>query len=212
MTTTSPSWMPSWPTSFPDIGAIYDQTIRRQFGNLYDDATSDEYADVTTIAECIGVIAQMSTWIRRHLFPQFDDDALFMDLWESAFGVAQRVSATARRTAIIRAMRYSLGTATKEAVQAIFAPVFQSADDPSTVAFECASNHTVSCNTDEGFRRANTHLHIYDSAEGTEPDEATAKAAIAATKPAHETWTVGRYKTFQWGSSGGTWGNSCWGA
>lgn len=212
--TTSPSWWPAWPSGFPDISAVYDQTIRRMFGNLYDDVTSDEYKDVGAIAEVFSLVAQGSTWIRRRIFPHLDSGAIFMDLWETAFGILQRGTVTNRQNVILRTARYTLGTATEDAVRAIFAPLFGLPGNSDAVIFTSPAPADLEANpptTEEEWARATTSLHISSRGDDEEPDRKAALDAIEQCKGAHETWTVGRYQYAKWDTEGG-WDTACWSA
>jgi hypothetical protein len=214
MTTTSPSWWPTWPTSFPDISGVYDQTIRPTFGNLYEDVTSDEYKDVGAIAEVFSLVAQGSTWIRNRVFPHLDSDAIFMDLWETALGILQRGTVADRQNVLLRTIRYTLGTATDAATRAIFAPLFGDPGNPDAVVFTSPSAADLEANpptTEEGWARATTSLHISHNGETTEPDRKAALDAIEQCKGAHETWTVGLYASAKWDTQGG-WDTACWSA
>jgi hypothetical protein len=214
MTTTSPSWWPAWPASFPDISAVYDQTIRRVFGNLYEDVESDEYKDVGAIAEVFSLVAQGSTWIRHRIFPQADAGAVFLDLWEAMYGLFASGTVTQRQSTVVRTSRYTLGTATEDAVRAIFAPIFGDDGNPDAIVFTSPSAADLEANpptTEEEWARATTSLHISHNGETTEPDRKAALDAIEQCKGAHETWTVGRYAAAKWDTQAG-WDTGCWSA
>jgi hypothetical protein len=212
MTTTSPSWFPSWPSDFPDIQQDYEQTVPEQYpAGLYEPG-SDEYKDIQATAQVFSWIAQGSMWIRRRLWPHFDTSGLFLDLWEDAFGLVARSSITERVANITRSARNKLGTATKANVQAIFAPVFGDNADPSTVAFASPSSSDIAANppdSAEGWARALNSMHIYDANETTEPDRVEGTDAVNATKPTYQRWTYGRYNKAKWDTQG-TWDHACW--
>jgi hypothetical protein len=215
MTTTSPSWWPTWPTSFTDLSGIYDQTVRRTFGNLYEDVQSDEHKDVGAIAEVFSLVAQGSMWIRNRLFPQVDTDAIFIDLWETAFGILQRGTVTDRQNVILRTARYTLGTVTDAAARAIFAPLFGEPGNANAVTFTTIGAAGIADlqndpgTTEDQWAKATTSMHISHTGETAEPDRSAALDAIEQSKGAHETWTIGQYKSLKWDTEGG-WDTACW--
>ena len=213
MTTTSPSWHEAWPTDFPDLEAVYRQTVPAQFPDLYDDLDSDEAKDIDATAKVLSWVAQGSQWIRGRLFPQKDTTAIFLDLWETALGILAKGTIALRQRAVIRSFRYSLGTGTEAAVRAIFAPIFGDEDNPAAVEFASPSAAEIAAcvTTEEGWAMATTSLHIYHAAQTTAPDRPSAVDAMEQTKPAHETWSAGQYKTLKWDTEGG-WDTACWGA
>lgn len=210
--TTSPSWFPAWPSSFPDLESTYAETIPRQFPEgLYDNAESDEYKDIQAMAVVFSWVAQGGEWIKRRIFPQFDTGAMFLHLWESCFGIAMRATTTLRQNAIIAHMRYMRGTATKEQLQAIFAPIFGTAD-PSDIEFSycsLADAVTAAPDTQAGWNQILNTLHIY-SACGNVPDWDALWDTIRAVQPTWQRWGGGSYKQLKWDTQGG-WDTACWG-
>lgn len=205
MTTTSPDWFPTWPASWPDLEDVYTQTIPRQFPEgLYDDVDSDEYADIQAIGVVFSWIAQGSEWIKRRIFPQFDDDAMFLHLHEEAFGLVKRATTTLRQNAVIAYMRYMRGTATKEQVQAILAPAFNT-EDPNEIAFSYATlAQVVAANPDtqEGYNQVLHTLFIYHTGNNV-PDWDILRDSIRSIKPTWQVWEGGSYQYTKYNTQGG---------
>jgi hypothetical protein len=212
MTTTSPSWFPSWPASFPDLEEIYLKSVPRQFPwGLYEDETTDEYKDIQAMAVVFSWVAQGGEWIKRRIFPQFDSGAMFLGLWEECYNIARRATTAARQNAIIAYMRHMRGTATKEQLQAIFAPIFDEAD-PSKILFAWATPaqiHALNPDTQAEYNAGINSLHVYHTT-GNIPDWAALWDTIRAVQPTWIRMSGGEYKTLKWDTQGG-WDTACWG-
>jgi hypothetical protein len=214
LTTTSPSWFPTWPAGFPDVQDEYQQTVPRQFpAGLYG-ASSDEHLDIVSIGEIYSWLRQGSTWVSRRLWPHLDVTGEFVGLWESALGLVAAFNVTTRRDNVLRALRYHLGTATEAAVQAIFAPLFGFADDPGSVSFASPSAADIAAagpsNEGEWAGATNT-MHINHTNETAAPDRTAVDAAIEQTKPTYQEWSAGQYQTCKYDTEGG-YGTACYGA
>lgn len=212
--TTSPSWWPTWPTTFPDVEAVYHETVPAQFPDLYGDLGSDEAKDIDAIAAVLSLVAQGSQWVRDRIFPQNDSGGLFLPLWEGAFGIVVKGTMAVRQAVVIRSARYKLGTGVESAVRAIFAPVFGHPDDPTVVSFLSADSTWLGSHggsmSDEGWAKALTSLHIYSAGAADAPDLPSGRDAAEQTKPAQETWSVGQYGTALYDTDGG-YDTACWG-
>ncbi len=209
MTTTSPSWLPSWPVTFRDIEDAYLRTVPRQYpGGLYKEGT-DERRDLDSTAVVVSWVAQGGEWIKRRIFPQYDDDGLALPLWEECYAIARAATIAARQTAIITHCRLMLGTATKPVIQRIMAPIF--GVDPADIDFSFATLASVNAfneSEDEGRAYVLSRIHIHTNGTAA-PDRVRALDAIAKLKPAWIQITVGQYQQTKWGTQGG-WGTSCW--
>jgi len=205
MPTTSPPWFPSWPASFPDIEDIYLKAIPRQFPwGLYEDTTTDEYKDIQAMGVVFSWVAQGGEWIKRRIFPQFDEDAMFLHLFEECYGVAKRATTALRQNAIIAYQRYMRGTATKEQLQAIFAPIFDE-EDPSQIEFSYASTAAVIAqdpDTPEGWAQALNTMFVYHVG-GNSPDLAALWDTIRAVMPTWQQWFGGSFQGALYDTKGG---------
>lgn len=214
MTTTSPTWFPSWPTTFPDVQDAYELSVPRQYPEgLYEEGT-DEWLDIKSQSIILSWVAQGSEWIQRRIFPQLDAGAMFLHLWEECLAVVQRATTADRQAAIVSSARNARGTATTEKIQNIFAPIF--GIDPEDVAFEYATRadiETAAPDTNQGWAKCLNMLHIYDINETAVPDRDMAEDAIAICKPTWQLWSVGQYKRLKWGVTGaeGAWNQATWG-
>jgi hypothetical protein len=211
MTTTSPSWFPSWPAGFPDLQAGYEQNVPRQYPEgLYTEGT-DEYLDLLAEARILSWVRQGGEWILRRFFPHYDSLGQFLSFWEDVLRLVPAATIALRQNTIISHVRYNLGTAIKANIQAIFAPIF-GVEDPARIGFSFASTASIIAfapETDEAWAQLLNTLHIYDVNETAEPDRTRALDAIRAKKPTWQTWTVGQYQDLKWTTQGG-WSTACW--
>ncbi len=210
MTTTSPSWFLSWPSTFADIESAYLRTVPRQWpGGLYRDGT-DERRDLDSAAVVLSWVAQGGEWINRRIFPQFDDDGQFFHIWEEAFAIQAAATVALRQAAIIAYARLNLGTATKEVIQRIMAPIF--GVDYTDIEFSFGSYADIAGGGYTGNNKAFLLCHFHIHTDGAAaPDRPRALDAIARFKPTWIRITVGQYKTLKWDTEG-EWDTACWGA
>ncbi len=213
MTTTSPSWYPSWPSAFQDVEDAYLRTIPRQWPpGLYAEGT-DERRDLDSTAVALSWVAQGGEWIKQRIFPQRDTGGMFTGLWEEAFSIARATTLAARRNAIIAYCRLMLGTATKQTIQHIMAPIF-GVDDPSDIEFAFASWDKLDATTftDEWGRAfAMCHFHIYHDGGTSAPDRPRALDAIAKFAPTWIRVTVGQHQTAKYDTQG-EYDTACYGS
>lgn len=203
--TTSPSWFPSWPSTFKDIEDAYLRTIPRQWpAGLYNEGT-DERRDLDAIAVVMSWVAQGSEWIRQRVFPQYDDGAMMLPLWEEALSLSKSATIALRQAAVIAYCRLMLGTATKATIQKIMAPIF-GVDDYTDIDFSFASfaNIDAFTFTDEWARAfILCHFHIFDNNGTHAPDRKRALDAIAKFRPSWVRVTVGQHQYAKYDTQGG---------
>jgi hypothetical protein len=211
VTTTSPSWFDSWPSSFKDLEDAYLRSIPRQWPQgLFNDGT-DERRELDAIASVISWTAQGGEWIKQRIHPQHDANAQFLHLWEECFALARAATTALRQSAIISHCRLMLGTATKEVIQRIMAPVF-GVDDPALIDFSFASRADIDASGYTGSDRAFLlcQFHIHANGSGT-LDRPRALDTIAKWKPTWIRVTVGQHKTAKYDTQGG-YDTACYGA
>lgn len=204
MTTTSPSWFPSWPSGFRDIEDAYVRTIPRQWPRGLYDKETDEYRDLEAIAVVLSWVAQGGEWIKQRIYPQYDSGSLFLALWEECLGLAKRGTIALRQAAIIGWLRMIGGNAKKAALQKIFAPIFDE-DDPADILFSystLAQAVTAAPDSNEGWAQVLNTLHIY-SANNNEPDWKAMWDMIRLLKPPWQRWGGGPYQQLKYDTQGG---------
>jgi hypothetical protein len=165
---------------------------------------SDEYADIQAMGVVFSWIAQGAEWIKRRIFPQFDSDAQFLNLWEECYGLVTRATTALRQNAIIAYMRYMRGTATKEQLQAIFAPIFNE-ENPAKILFSYATLAQIAAanpDTQEGYNQALHTMYVYHTS-GNEPDWDSLWDTIRSVKPTWQIWGGGPYQQLKYDTQGG---------
>jgi len=214
MPTTSPSWFDAWPADFPDVQDAYADTIPAQFPRgLYDDLESDEAKDIGVMSRVLSWVAQGSQWVRGRIFPQHDADGIFIPTWEDILGLPARGFLAQRQRAIVRYLRYSMGTATSGAVKAIFAPLFGEEGNTDAVAFAVptlAQIVTAAPEDDSQYAQATCSMHIYHATETTEPDRRLVLDAMTQSQGGHERWTCGQFRLAKYDTQGG-YDTACYG-
>lgn len=211
MTTTSPSWFPSWPSVFADIEDAYLRSVPRQWpAGLYDDGT-DERRDLDSTAVVVSWVAQGGEWVKRRIFPQYDTDGLFLHIFEEAFAIQRAATVALRQAAVIAYARLMLGTATKEVIQRIMAPIFGFDDSYTVVDFAFASLADIAAAGYTGNAKAFVLCHFHIHTRGTAaPDRPRALDAIARFRPTWLRITVGQHKTAKYDTTGG-YDTACYG-
>jgi hypothetical protein len=128
----NPSWYDSWPASAPDYSGHYQRVAPRQWPKGIYSSEGEAFKDQEAAGEILSWLRKGSWWISEHIWPWLDEaaqvagtisDYLFIDRWQKAFGLG----ADALGNAILAAMR-NRGTLTEAIVDAIFCPVFNTAD------------------------------------------------------------------------------------
>lgn len=200
MATTAPSWLPAWPSGWPDIEPVYRDLVERIFGpDVYDD-DAPEKDDQRALGSVLSWIGQAEQWIHRRIYPSRDSGNLFTALWEEALGIPQGPAA-ARNDRVLAAFRHR-GTGTRELIQAIFAPVFGTTDlaDISFVAPDPGAHPAGASDYDK--IDLQNQIHIYSTNEDLDPDHGWGRDLIKKSKPTWERWTIGRYQTAQYDVDG----------
>ena len=128
------NWFSANPSSWPDLQTAARQLLQRLFpAGLIFDSDSDEYRDVQAKGDIYTWLQEALWWVRTSFWPQYDTEALFLELHESALSVARAATTTLRQNALIAHYRTLRRTLSEDLTEAIFCRVFGS-DDPSDVA------------------------------------------------------------------------------
>lgn len=137
----NPSWLPSWPSWAPDFETVYRRTIPAQFPQkLYKDE-GQAYKDQECFAIGFSTIRKGLWWLMDAYWPWRDDNALFLPLWEAAFGLEPTGTIAERQRRVVASMR-NRGTMTLEVVKAVFEWVFGTTD-PTKISVAYPTLHDV---------------------------------------------------------------------
>jgi hypothetical protein len=209
--TTSPSWLPTWPSTFPDLGAIARRVMPAQFPEgLYDaEADTDESKDVRSVADVFNLVQQTAHWIRACIAPQNDSNGLFLSLWETCLGVGKGATVAIRSAIITSAWRIRW-TMTKASTQAVFAehygvaPAFVNFTVPTYAQILAA----VAGSTDAAYRK----IFQMTLDGGGVPPLSWSAAEMEARKraPAWEQWVIAEESQGEWDSRASTWDHTTW--
>ena len=127
----NPTWLPAWPSAFPD----FETALRYIVPAQYPDGLYHEEGQARLDQEAIGIVFSWlrkgAEWGLQRFWPWLDDDALFLDRWESAFGLEPTGSVATRQRRVVASMR-NRGTLTEAVLTAIFEWVFGT-EDPADI-------------------------------------------------------------------------------
>lgn len=187
-------WLPTRPGHWIDFGEIWKELTPDSWPRGMFKAGSEARGDQSALGECLGYGRELLEWILQTIWAQRDDEALWLDRWETALGLVARTTTALRQSAILSYLR-GYGAGDSEKIKSVFAEVF--GGDVADVSFasptaaEIASVDTLG---DVTHSRWNNYLHIYSTNEDIDPDYDLADDLITQNKPTWQTWTVGRYR------------------
>jgi len=199
-----PSWMPlaARPSNWRDWPTIFKDVIPREWPARLFQAGAEAYHDLIALGESLALARDVFAHVQHNLWPQEDDDMLFISRWESAFGFQADGTDAERIQRIIAAFRQR-GTMTMGAWFAIILKAW-GLEDPSLIAYtmptvaDVVATETLGAST---YMRAFSFLHIYLVAETSDPDLSLKNDLIATNKPTWETWFAGKYQYGLYGST-----------
>jgi hypothetical protein len=160
----------------------------------------------------------MLSFLQHYIWPARDDDYIFIDRWEEAFGIQPDGTEADRVNRLISFMRQR-GTMTQALVKSIMCRAWDS-DDPSVVTLrnvDPADVAALGTIADHQAAELLSQMYIHHTAETASPDASLMQDLIAKNKPTYENWYYGRYYRLKWegppggpGGGEGAWNQGCW--
>jgi hypothetical protein len=137
------NWFASNPATWPDLQTLARQAVARLYPRgLITNAESDEYKDVQAKGDIYTWLQEALWWVRTSYWPQYDSEALFLGVHETALSIAQAATTALRQSSVIAHYRTLRRTLAEELTQAIFCRVFGD-DDPAEVSFASPSTADI---------------------------------------------------------------------
>ena len=211
----TPSWLPTWPTGWPDIEARYKALVGSMVPRGLFDPDGENAADWAAIGEALGQVRKLIEWVLGNSLPHRDSEGMFLWRWEELLQLVAR-GATATRQAWIVARLRQRGTETLSLAKAVMAGAWGEIDgsflsvyhqDPAVYYAE-RGGYTTDAAYDI---REQQYLHFYPTAEDVAPDWDIAADLIARFAPTWAYWTVGRYKVMEYdGGADSGWDRGHW--
>jgi hypothetical protein len=209
----APSWLPTWPTNWPDIVDAYEAIIPRDWPRQLFRRDSQAYADNEAFGESLSMVRQLLEWILRHVMPQNDSNALFIDRWESTFNLYPAEALADRVSALEGKWRHR-GTTTKSMVTAMMVGQY----GPGTVYFVRAEVDDVVTSETRGsvtYAEAFYQLGVIHTNADSD-GYAAGEKLMDLIQPHGETWWVGSITTSTegfglWDDSEAVYDHCAWG-
>jgi uncharacterized protein YmfQ (DUF2313 family) len=156
------------------------------------------------LGEILASVERLFQWILDGYLPSHDLNALFLDRWETAFGLTAAKTTAERINNITAAIRLLGKTATEQQIRTIFAPVFNTTSDRVRITFATLQDiETAGPQTNWQHDFLVFHYHVYCIDETGEVDRVLGDTIVDRFEPAGYWLTYGPYNIAKYDQSYG---------